>query len=43
MGTVLPLGIVEALQNRCAHLLEGLTTRILGGYLGAGLSAGSLL
>lgn len=43
MGTVPSLGIVEALQNRYAQLLEGLTTRILGGYLSAALSAGSLL
>lgn len=33
MGTVLPVGVVKALQNRCAQLLEGLTTRIPGGYL----------
>lgn len=43
MGTVLPVGIVEALQNRCAQLLGGVTTGILGGYLSAALSAGSLL
>lgn len=42
MGTVFPVDVVEVLQNRCAQLLEGLTTRIPGGCLGAGLSTGSL-
>lgn len=42
MGTVFPVDVVDVLQNRCAQLLEGLATRILGGCLGAGLSTGSL-
>lgn len=42
MGTVFPVDVVEALQNRCAQLLEGLTMCIPAGCLGAGLSMGFL-
>lgn len=42
MGTVLPVGVVKALRNRHARLLEGLAAGMPGGYPGTGLSTGSL-